>query len=93
MTLLLEQTFIQKIIKSIKTKYLAALHNLITGQITPLILTIFEFLHNNYGCITPQKLDDKTTTVKTMIYDPAQPIYIIFNSIDNLVEYARAAEA
>ena len=28
-----------------------------------------------------------------MIYDPAQPIDIIFNSIDNLVEYARAAEA
>ena len=28
-----------------------------------------------------------------MIYDPAQPIDIIFNSIDNLVEYARASEA
>ena len=27
-----------------------------------------------------------------MIYDPAQPIDIIFNSIDDLVEYARAAE-
>ena len=27
-----------------------------------------------------------------MIYDPAQPINIIFNSIDDLVEYARAAE-
>ena len=28
-----------------------------------------------------------------MIYDTAQPIYIIFNTIDDLVEYARAAEA
>ena len=28
-----------------------------------------------------------------MIYDPAQPINIILNSIDYLVEYARAAEA
>ena len=27
-----------------------------------------------------------------MIYNPAQPIYIIFNAIYDLVEYARAAE-
>ena len=40
----------------------------------------------------PQKLDDKITNVKTTIYDPAQPIDIIFNSIDNLAEYAISAE-
>ena len=28
-----------------------------------------------------------------MTYDPAQPIDIIFNSINDLVKYARAAEA
>ena len=28
-----------------------------------------------------------------MIYDPTQPINIIFNSIDDLVEYAIVAEA
>ena len=28
-----------------------------------------------------------------MIYDPEQPINIIFNSIENLVEYTRAADA
>ena len=43
------------------------------------------------GVVVLKKLDDKTTTVKKMIYDPAQPIDIIFNSIDDLVEYARAA--
>ena len=92
-TLLLERTFIQQIIKATNTKYLAALRNPVTGQITPLVPTILEFLHNNFGRITPQKLDNKTTTVKTMIYDPAQPINIIFNYIDDLVEYARAADA
>ena len=59
----------------------------------PLIPTIFEFVHNNYGRITPQQLDDKTTTVKSIIYYSAQPIDIIFNAIDELVEYARVAEA
>ena len=92
-TLLLERTFIQQITDAIDTKYLASLRNPITRQITPLVPTIHVFLHNNYGRITPQQLDDKTTTVKSMIYDPDQPIEIIFNSIDNLVEYARAVKA
>ena len=92
-TLLLERTFIQQTIEAIDTKYLAALRNPTTRQITPLVLTIIEFLHNNYGRITPDQLYDKTTTVKTMIYNPAQPINIIFKYINNLVKYARAAEA
>ena len=62
-TLLLERTFIQKIIETIDTKYLAALCNPITGKITPLLPTIPEFLHDNCGRITLQQLDDKTTTV------------------------------
>ena len=78
-TLLLERTFIQHIIKAIDIKYLAALRNPVT------VPTILKFLRNSYEGITPQQLDDKTTTVKTMIYDPEQPINIIFNSIYNLV--------
>ena len=65
--LLLKRTFIQQIIEAIDTKYLAALRKPITGQITPLVLTILEFLHNNYGRIIPQQLENKTTTVNSMI--------------------------
>ena len=92
-TLLLERTVIQKIIEAIDTKYFDVLRNPITVQITPLVSTTLEFLHNNYGRITLQQLDNKTTTIKSMIYDPDQPIDIIFNAIDDLVEYARAAGA
>ena len=70
-TLLLKRTFIQQIIEAIDTKYLPALRNTVTGQITPLVPTILKFLHNNYGRITPQKLDDKSTNVKIILYDPA----------------------
>ena len=91
-TLLLKRIIIQRIIKAVDTKYLAALLNPITGQITSLVPTIIDFLHNNYGRITPQKHDNKTTAVKSMTYNPDQPIYIIFNSIDDLLKYAIAAE-
>ena len=63
-TLLLERTIIHKIIKAVDTKYLDALRNLVTGQIKPILPTILNFLHDNYVCITPQQLDNKTTTVK-----------------------------
>ena len=66
-TLLLKRTFIQQIIVAIDTRYLSALCIPITGKTKSLVPTILKFLHNNYGCITPQQLDEKTTTVKTMI--------------------------
>ena len=74
------------------TKYLAALRNTVTRKITPLVLTILDFLYDNYGRITPQQLDNKTTTVKSLTYDPDQSINLIFNSIDDLVEYSREAK-
>ena len=92
-TLLLKQTIIQQIIKSVDPKYLSALRNPVTGKITTLVPTILNFLHDNYRRITPQQLDNKITTFKSLTYNPARPINIIFNSIDNLVKYARAAEA
>ena len=91
-TLQLERTIIQKIIETVDTKYLAALRNPVTGQIMPLVPTILNFLYVNYGHITPQQLDDKKTTLKSMTYNPAQPIDLIFNSIDDLVEYSRESK-
>ena len=92
-TLLLKRTIIQKIIEAVYTKYLSTLCNPITRTIMPLVLIILDFLYNNYGCINTQQLDNKTTTVKSTTYGPSQQINIIFNSIDDLFEYARAAKA
>ena len=54
-------------------------------KITPLVPAILEFLHNKYGRIDPQQLDDKTSTVHSMLYNQAQTIDIIFNYIEDLV--------
>ena len=53
-TLLLERMLIQQIIEAIETKFLQALRNPITGQITPLVPNILTYLHDNYGQITPK---------------------------------------
>ena len=59
----------------------------------PLVPTILNFLNDNYWHITPQQLDNKRNIVKSMTYDPAQPIDLILNSIDDLFKYALAVKA
>ena len=58
-----------------------------------LVLTILDFLYNNYGSINPQQINNKTTIVKSTTYNLAQPINLIFNSINDPVEYALAADS
>ena len=65
-TLLLERTVIKKVIEAVDNNYLAALRNPVIGKITQLVPTILDLLHNNYGNIALQQLDDKTTAVKLM---------------------------
>ena len=91
-TLLLERTIIKKIIKAVDTKYLAALHNAVTGKSRHSSQTSLIY-YTNYGRITPQQLDNKTTIVKPITYNPSQPIDLVFNSIDDLVEYTISDEA
>ena len=79
--------------ESIETKYLAALLSPITRQIMPLVPIILDLMCDNYGCITLQKLDNKTTIIKSMNYHLAQSIDLIFKSINDLVKYDLAAEA
>ena len=58
-----------------------------------LVLTILDLLDNNYGSINPQQIDNKKTIVKSTTYNLAQPINLIFNSINDPVEYALAADS
>ena len=55
-TLLLKRTIIQKTIEAVDTRYLSALRNHATGKITPLVLTILNFLYDNYGRVTRNNL-------------------------------------
>ena len=41
---------------------------------------------------TQQNLDGKTTAPKSIIYNPSQPITVIFNAINELDNYTFAAD-
>ena len=46
------------------------------------IPAIFDYLTTNYGQITEQELSDKEDELKTLVYDPTQPVDTVFNKIN-----------
>ena len=88
-----ENALRQQIASAIDQEYLMALRNRHTNSITIPIHEIIKFLFKSYGKITPAKLHEKEEKVKQMIYDPTTPLDTILNPIDDLVDYATAANS
>ena len=88
-----DQALRQQIATAIEPTYLEALRDPATGRISLPVRDIIRHLYNVYGRVTPQKLQDKETMVRQMVYDPINPIDGIFSAIDDLVHYADAANS
>ena len=71
-----------QITDAVESEYLSALRNSITDMIPSDIPAILAFLQNTYGKISPTHLMEKEDELKDFIYDPTQPIDVIFNNID-----------
>ena len=77
-----EQALRNQIIEAIDKDYLDALRNNHTDMINDPIPDIFDYLTTNYGQITEQELSDKEDALKTLVYDPTQPVDTVFNKIN-----------
>jgi len=88
----LERALIQQTVEAIDKEYLQATRNRQTGQYATHIRDLLQYLFSTYGNITPTDLDLKADQVKKLTYDITNPIDSIFNEIEELSEYAEAAE-
>ena len=86
-----DQALRQQIATAIEPQYLEAIRNTTTGRIALPVRDILRHLYSVYGRVTPQKLQDRESAVRQMVYDPVNPIDGIFTAIDELVQYADAA--
>jgi len=68
-----------------------ALRNRATNCITLPIYAIIKHLFTTYGKVSPTKLLAKEAKMKQLIYDPTTPLDVILNPIDDLADYASAA--
>lgn len=88
-----ECALLQQIVAAVEPKYIKALRNPVTNKIVQSIPTIFDYLFETYGDVTPQELHHLTTQVESMNFPPNEPVDTFFTEIDYLgtiTELARA---
>lgn len=88
-----EQALRQQIVKAVGDAYLTALRNRQTNTIDGTIPVILDYLFSNHGRVTPAMLHHEEKLVKEMHYDPAHPIDVIFNKVEDLSDLSSAARA
>ena len=88
---LVQRALVQQVLEAIETKYLSSIRNRVTGQVPAEIRALVLHLFRIYGKITPQQLRGKREAVEQMDYKIDEPIAIIFDAIEDLVEIAELA--
>lgn len=85
------QALRKQIISAINDSYLAALKDRHTNTITVPLADVITYLFRNYGRVTPATLVDEEQKVLQWSFDPALPIVLVFNKVDDLMDLASAA--
>ena len=83
----------QQIVKAVPDGFLTALRNRQTNTIDGSIPVIMYYLFSNHGRVTPAMLQAEEKAVKEMFNDPAHPIDVIFNKVEDLSNLSSAARA
>jgi hypothetical protein len=82
----------QQLLAAVNEMYYKVLRNRITGYATVTTLQLLKHLYKVYGNITPSDLADNDARLKTP-YDPAMPIEVLFDQVEDAVDLAAAALA
>ena len=87
-----ERALRQQIVSAIEDAYLLAIRNRVTNTIS---MTVHEIMHNHlypkYGRINPKKLYEQQQRVQEMHYDVLSPPDVVFQAVEDLCDYAEAA--
>ena len=88
-----EKALKQQIVKAVEQQWLLPITNRHSQSLTGTIAQILEFLFDTYGYVSTSMLENKENEFREMDYHPRQPVDIIFNIIEDLVDYAEMANA
>jgi hypothetical protein len=83
-----EKALIQQIVRAVDAPYLIALRDFNRNLLTGTIYEILDHLQQVYGRVSPQMLEDREQELKTMTYNPKTPIDTVFNTVDDLADFA-----
>ena len=49
---------------------------------------ILDHLQEVYGTVSPQMIEDQDKELRSMVYNPRLPIDVVFNVVEDLVDFA-----
>ena len=86
-----EKALKQQILKAIEQQWLLAITDRNSQSLTGTIAQILEFLFDTYGYVSTTMLEKKEEGLRELDYHPRQPVDIVFNTVEDLVDYAEMA--
>jgi hypothetical protein len=60
----------------------------VSNSLRGTVFQVLEHLQNIYGRVLPQMLEDREQDLHTMVYNTKYPIDIVFNAVEDYVDYA-----
>ena len=88
-----EEALTKQLADALPPPYLKKYRNKYSNKIGAPICTILAELFQTYGVITEGQLAEKESTLRAHIFDIAQPLVELFNSVEELQELAIVSES
>jgi len=86
-----EKALIQQIIKSVEAPYLAAIRDRVSNSLTGTVQQILDYLQTAYSRVSPQMLEDREQELRNLTYNPRLPIDVVFNAVEDYIDFAELA--
>jgi hypothetical protein len=83
-----EKALIQQIVQAVQAPYLLSLRNQTSNSLRGTVYQILDHLQTVYGRVLPQMLEDREQELRTMAYNTQYPIDIVFNAVEDYVDFA-----
>lgn len=86
-----DKALMQQLVQAIDTTYLAEFRNRVTRQMDGPLHTVLSRLFERYGDVSPDHIQQELVRLQNTTYDPATPIDVIYNSIEDFVDLSESA--
>jgi hypothetical protein len=87
-----EKALKQQIRKAVDQSYLLAIHDRTSNSLSGTVHTILDYLQVTYGKVSDGMLEEKEYQFKGLGYQAHMPVDIVFNAVEDLLEYASMAQ-
>ncbi len=87
-----EKALMQQIVQAVESPYLAAIRDRNSNSLQGTVHQILEHLQTVYGRVSPQMLEDREEELRTMQYNTKYPIDIVFNAVEDYVDFAELGQ-